>query len=316
MRLDNLPESDNIEDRRGEDGGGFGRGGGGFGMPRGGGLGIGGIIVVGLISWALTGSPFALLGPFLGGEEQSYQQPHQPQRPDGQARRTGTPTDDIGRFVSRVLGSTEVGWKDIFAKEGQRYRAPVLVMYRGYTDASCGGMAQSAMGPFYCPADQKVYLDTSFFREIETRFRGCEGKACQFSQAYVIAHEIGHHVQNLLGILPRVQQRQRGLDRTSANRLQVQVELQADCLAGVWANRENANQLAQGRPPFIEPGDVEAALRTAAAIGDDTLQRKATGRVVPDSFTHGSSEQRQRWFQIGFREGSVKACNTFAAAGL
>ena len=156
------------------------------------------------------------------------------------------------------------------------------------------------------PNDQKVYLDTSFFREIESRFRGCDAgsKGCQFAQAYVIAHEVGHHVQNLLGILPRVQQQQRGLDRAAANQLQVRVELQADCFAGVWATHENRRQKDLGHPPFIEPGDVEAALRTAAAIGDDTLQRKATGHVVPDSFTHGSAEQRQRWFQNGFREGT------------
>ena len=320
MRLDDLPESGNIEDRRGEDGGGYGGGyGGGFGMPHVGGLGIGGILVVGLLSWALTGNPFALLGMFLGGGggyQQPYQQPYQQQRPSGEARRTGTPGDEAGRFVSRVLGSTEVEWKSIFAASNQQYRPPVLVMYRGQTDAPCGGQAQSAMGPFYCPSDHKVYLDTSFFREIETRFRGCEGKTCQFSQAYVIAHEVGHHVQNLLGILPKVQQQQRGLDRASANRLQVRVELQADCLAGVWANRTNADLRKQGKPPFIEAGDVEAALKTAAAIGDDTLQRKATGRVVPDSFTHGSSEQRQRWFQTGFKEGTIAACNTFGAANL
>ncbi len=320
MRLDDLPESGNIEDRRGEEGGGYG---GGFGIPGGvGGLGIGGIIVLGLIGWALGIDPRLLIGGaeiLTGGGGSQYQQPYDPrsqQRPGGQARHTGAPTDDIGRFVSRVLGSTEVEWKDIFAKAGQRYRPPVLVMYRGQTDAPCGGVAQSAMGPFYCPSDQKVYLDTSFFREIETRFRGCEGKACQFSQAYVIAHEVGHHVQNLLGILPKVQQQQRGLDRASANRLQVRVELQADCFAGVWANHENANQRAQGKPPFIEPGDIEAAMKTAAAIGDDTLQRKATGHVVPDSFTHGSSEQRQRWFQTGLKEGTIAACNTFQAARL
>ena len=164
------------------------------------------------------------------------------------------------------------------------------------------------MGPFYCPSDQKVYLDTSFFDQIATRFRGCDvgSKTCQFSQAYVIAHEVGHHVQNLLGILPKAQQAQRAADsKAAANHIQVQVELQADCLAGVWANRENESLKSQGKPPFIEPGDVEAALRTAAAIGDDTLQRTAQGYVVPDSFTHGSAEQRQRWFNTGFRSGTV-----------
>jgi predicted metalloprotease len=172
------------------------------------------------------------------------------------------------------------------------------------------------MGPFYCPADQKVYLDTSFFNEIETRFHGCEGNACKFSQAYVIAHEVGHHVQNLLGILPKVQSAQRGMERTQANHLQVQVELQADCFAGIWANHENQRQKDRGRPPFVEQSDIDAALKTAAAIGDDTLQKKATGRVVPDSFTHGSSEQRQRWFSTGFRQGTVAACDTFKAARL
>jgi predicted metalloprotease len=172
------------------------------------------------------------------------------------------------------------------------------------------------MGPFYCPNDQKVYLDTSFFREMETRFRGCEGKACQFSQAYVIAHEVGHHVQNLFGILPKVQQQQHGMDRAAANHLQVEVELQADCFAGIWANHENNRLEKAGRPSLVEPGDIEAALQTASAIGDDTLQRKATGRVVPDSFTHGSAQQRQRWFQTGFKSGTVAACNTFTAANL
>ena len=316
MRLEDLEQSSNIEDRRGE-GGGYGGGGGFGGMPiGGGGLGLGTIVVLGLISWALGIDPRMLIG---GAEVISggggYQQPYRP-GPGQQARRTGTPSDDIGGFVSRILGSTEVQWKDIFSKTGGTYRPPILVMYRGTTDARCGGMAQSAMGPFYCPNDQKVYLDASFFREIESRFRGCAGKACQFSQAYVIAHEVGHHVQNLLGILPKVQGRQRGMDRTAANKLQVQVELQADCFAGVWAFHENQRQKDRGRPPFIEQADVDAALQTAAAIGDDTLQRKASGHVVPDAFTHGSAEQRQRWFSTGLRQGTVPACDTFKAARL
>ena len=174
------------------------------------------------------------------------------------------------------------------------------------------------MGPFYCPLDQRVYLDTSFFQDLERRFRACDvgSKTCQFSQAYVIAHEVGHHVQNLLGVLPKVQQQQQQVGKVEANHLQVRVELQADCLAGVWANRENEMLKSEGKPPFIEPGDVEAALRTAAAIGDDTLQKRARGYAVPDSFTHGTSEQRQHWFNAGFRSGSVSNCNTFAAAQL
>jgi uncharacterized protein len=315
MRLDDTEQSENIEDRRGEPGGGFG--GGGFGLPLGGGgLGIGTIVVLGLIGWALGIDPRILIGgaEIFSGGGSHIQQPMQPQ--GGQARRTGKPSDDIGKFVSTVLGNIDAEWTDIFQRDGKTYRKPILVLYQGQTQAACGGVAQSAMGPFYCPTDQKVYLDTSFFREIESRFRGCEGKACEFSQAYVIAHEVGHHVQNSLGILPRVQQQQQRMDRTEGNQLQVKVELQADCLAGVWASHENKRLQSQGKPLLVEPGDIDAAMQTASAIGDDTLQRKATGRVVPDSFTHGSSAQRQRWFMNGYREGTVAACNTFRSENL
>jgi uncharacterized protein len=314
MRLDDLPESGNVEDRREE--GGY-AGGGGFGLPiGGGGLGIGAIIALGLIGWALGIDPRLLIGGaeiLTGGNEP------QVQAPPTTRRTTGVPDDEMGRFVSRVLGSTELQWKQVFAEDGKTYRAPVLVLYSGATRADCGGVAQSAMGPFYCPTDQKVYLDTSFFKQIETRFRGCDvgSKSCQFAQAYVIAHEVGHHVQNLLGILPKAQQAQRASgNKADANHIQVQVELQADCLAGVWANRENQYLQSQGKPPFIDAGDVEAALRTAAAIGDDTLQRRAQGYVVPDSFTHGSAQQRQRWFETGLWSGKLGSCNTFAAAQL
>jgi predicted metalloprotease len=303
MRLDDLPESGNIEDRRGE-GGGFG----GFGgMPIGrGGLGIGGIVVLGLIGWALGIDPRLLIGgaEVISGGDRQVQAP---------ARNgpKGVPQDAMGRDISRILGSTEVVWKDIFAKDGMNYRPPTLVMYSGVTRASCG-TAQSAMGPFYCPVDQKVYLDTSFFREIQTRFRGCDAgsKSCLFAEAYVIAHEVGHHVQNLLGILPKVEQQQAAQSKASANALQVKVELQADCFAGIWANR------SEQRWNELDPGDVEAALRTAAAIGDDTLQKQAQGYAVPDSFTHGTSAQRQRWFNSGFKGGTIGNCNTFGAAQL
>jgi predicted metalloprotease len=183
-----------------------------------------------------------------------------------------------------------------------------VVLFRNATNGGRCGMAQSAMGPFYCPPDRQIFLDTNFFREVETRFRGCSGRACQFTAAYIIAHEAGHHVQNLLGILSRVrQQQEQAGSRAEANQLQVRVELQADCLSGVWVNKEK-----QKRPNFLEEGDIDAALQTATAIGDDTLQRKAQGRVVPDSFTHGSAEQRRRWFMTGYQSGSVQACNTFA----
>jgi predicted metalloprotease len=301
MRLDDLDKSDNIEDRRGS-------GGGGFGLPiGGGGLGIGTIVVLGLIGWALGIDPRVLIG---GAEILSGGSNSQIQQPSGQPRQAGAPSDETGGVVARILGSTESQWKAVFAEGGKTYRPPVLVMYNGRTPAGCG-VAQSAMGPFYCPNDQKVYLDTSFFKEIENRFHGCSGKACQFSEAYVIAHEVGHHVQNLLGVLPKVQQQQQQVDKVEANQLQVRVELQADCLAGVWANRQNQQLAKEGKPAFIEPGDVEAAMQTASAIGDDTLQRQATGRVMPDSFTHGSSAQRQRWFMNGLKDGNIAACNTF-----
>ena len=268
MRLDELPTSNRIEDRRG------------LTTSRAGGLGVGTIVVLGLIGWALGIDPRLLIG---GAEMMSRSgQTQQQTQVD-----TGTPSDETGRFVSAILGSTEAEWKEVFDQAGKSYQPPTLVMFSGATQSGCG-FARSAMGPFYCPVDQKVYLDTSFFQDLERRFRGCDvgSKTCRFSQAYVIAHEIGHHVQNLLGILPKVQQAKEGVEQADANALQVRVELQADCLAGVWANR------AQAKWQFIEPGDVEAALQTASALGDDRLQRQSQGYVVPDAFTHGTSAQR------------------------
>jgi hypothetical protein len=309
MRLDDVPESDNIEDRRGD---GSGGGGGGFGLPMGmggGGLGIGGIVILGIIGYALGIDPRLLIGgaEMVGGGSGHQQTRSQP------AGKMGKPSDDMGKFVARVLGTTEVEWKKIFEQAGQRYRNPTLVMFAGATRADQCGQAQSAMGPFYCPSDQKIYLDTSFFRDLERRFHGCDAgsPSCQFAQAYVIAHEVGHHVQNQLGILPKVQQQQRSVSKTEGNRLQVRVELQADCFAGVWANHSNEEWKG-----FLQPGDVEAAMKTAAAIGDDRLQKQAQGYVIPDSFTHGTSEQRQRWFETGLKAGTVQACNTFNAAQL
>jgi len=292
MRLDELPTSNRIEDRRG------------LTTSRAGGIGVGTIVVLGLIGWALGIDPRLLIG---GAEMMSRNgQTQQQTQVD-----TGTPSDEIGRFVSAILGSTEAEWKEVFDQAGKSYQPPTLVMFSGATQSGCG-FARSAMGPFYCPVDQKVYLDTSFFQDLERRFRGCDvgSKTCQFSQAYVIAHEIGHHVQNLLGILPKVQQAKEGVEQADANALQVRVELQADCLAGVWANR------AQAKWQFIEPGDVEAALQTASAIGDDRLQRQSQGYVVPDAFTHGTSAQRARWFTTGLKSGQLASCDTFRAEQL
>jgi uncharacterized protein len=299
MRLDELPRSDKVEDRRRD-------GPGGFPMGRAGGVGIGTIILLVVVGWALGINPLYLIGgaEILSGLRGSQQQS---QPAPGNAK-TEAPSDQMSELVSAVLGSTEVQWKEIFAQAGKTYRAPTLVMFSGATQSACG-FAQSAMGPFYCPNDQKVYLDTAFFQDLERRFRGCDvgSKSCQFSQAYVITHEIGHHVQNLLGILPQVQEAQRSMDAVESNQLQVRVELQADCFAGVWAHH------AEEKWRFIEPGDVEAAMQTASAIGDDRLQRRSQGYVVPDGFTHGSSEQRTRWFMTGLRSGQVSSCDTFQA---
>jgi predicted metalloprotease len=305
MRWDDFRRSDNVEDDRG---GGGGFGGGGIGIPvGGGGLGIGTIVVLGLIGWALGIDPSVLIGgaELVNSSTHSQQQPSQPS-----TRRTGAPKDQMGDFVAAVLGNTEDTWTEIFRNSGQTYLVPRLRLFSGSEQGGCG-FAQAAMGPFYCPNDKRIYLDTSFFRDMRERFRGCSGKACEFAEAYVIAHEVGHHVQNLLGILPKAQNAQRAAgSKVEANRIQVRVELQADCLAGVWANHSNQ------RWNSLEAGDVEAALQTAAAIGDDRLQQQSRGYVVPDAFTHGSSAQRQRWFTTGLKEGKVSACNTFNAATL
>src|SRR6476659_7279080 len=302
MRLDQLPRSDNVEARRGE--------GGGFRIPGGrGGMGIGTIVILGLLGWWLGIDPSILIGgaDILTGGGRSQQQ----QQQESQETRTGAPSDQMAQFVSAVLGGTEAQWQKIFAAAGKTYQAPTLVMFSGATRSGCG-FAQSAMGPFYCPNDRKVYLDTSFFQDLERRFRACDAgsKSCQFSEAYVISHEIGHHVQNLLGILPKVQQLQQGMDKADSNQLQVRVELQADCLAGVWAHH------SEEKWRLIEPGDVEAAMQTASAIGDDRLQRRSQGYVVPDAFTHGSSAQRTRWFVAGLKSGELASCDTFSAQQL
>jgi uncharacterized protein len=302
MRWDDFRRSDNVEDARDGDGG-FG-GGGGMSMG-GGGLGIGTIVVLGLLGWALGIDPRILIGGadiLMGGGSGSQVESRAPQNVP-----SGAPSDQSGQFIAAVLGNSEDVWTAIFKENGRTYRAPKLRLFSGVTRSACG-TAQAAMGPFYCPNDQRIYIDTSFFRDLERRFRGCSGKACEFAQAYVITHEVGHHVQNLLDVLPQAQRQQQAAgSRAQANAIQVRVELQADCFAGVWANR------SEQKWKFIEPGDVEAAMQTAAAIGDDRLQRQSQGTVVPDSFTHGSSAQRQRWFSIGLRDGRVSSCNTFSA---
>jgi predicted metalloprotease len=299
MRWDDFRRSTNVADERGASGGG---------LPGGaGGLGIGTIIILGLIGWALGIDPSVLINGaqiLSGGGVPSQQTSQAPIADDAQTASTKD-------FVAAVLGDTEDRWTEIFAAAGKTYHAPRLVLFSGAIQGGCG-MARSAMGPFYCPQDQQVYLDMSFFEDLQNKFGACANEnACHFSEAYVIAHEVGHHVQDELGILPRVTQAQQAANSQSdVNALQVRIELQADCFAGVWANH------AQQKHSFLEAGDVDQALQTASAIGDDRLQKEMQGYVVPDSFTHGTSEQRKRWFSNGFNSGQVSACNTLSANSL
>jgi uncharacterized protein len=305
MQMDG-DESSNIEDRRGEGGGfgGGGFGGGGFGggfLPLGGGLFRGGfgLIAIIVISLILGINPISLLTGMDSGGGSGYVAPRTETRT---AARPASSADPETQFVARVLKSTEDIWGTLFQQMGKQYRQPRLVLYRDATQTACGA-GQSAMGPFYCPPDQRVYLDLSFFDEMASRFHA----PGQFPQAYVIAHEVGHHVQNLLGISTKVEQMRQGMSKRDANAMSVRVELQADCLAGVWAY--HANQERGGK--MIGEGDVEQAIAAATAIGDDRLQRQAQGRVVPDSFTHGSSALRVRWFKAGLEGGDMNHCDTF-----
>jgi predicted metalloprotease len=302
-------ESSNIEDRRGEGGfGGGGFGGGGIPLPIGGGGGglfKGGIGLVAFIVIALIfgADPMALLSGLAGGDTASYTTPASQ---TGRSARAPA-ADGETQFVSRVLKSTEDVWTSLFRDMGRQYVDPKLVLYRDATRTACG-TGQAAMGPFYCPADERVYLDLGFFDDLASRFHA----PGQFPQAYVIAHEVGHHVQNQLGITGKVDQMRQSMSKRDANALSVRVELQADCFAGVWANR--AEQKSGGK--MIDDKDVDQALAAASAIGDDRLQKQAQGRVVPDSFTHGSSAQRTRWFRIGLDSGDPRKCDTFRAQQL
>jgi predicted metalloprotease len=276
-------ESQNVEV---DQGGGGGRG-FGFGGGR---MGIGGLLILAVLGWIFFKNPLALLDQG-GGQPNAYAPTSQPAQVDAQQK----------EFVSRVLGSTEKTWTDIFAGMGRTYADPKLVLFSGGVNTACGA-ASTAVGPFYCPGDQKVYLDLDFFRELQTRFHS----SGDFARAYVIAHEVGHHVQDQLGIFAKTSQLQRqGAAMEGATGLSVRQELQADCFAGVWANR------TQQRLQWLQPGDVESALNAASQIGDDTLQREARGTVVPDSFTHGTSAQRVKWFKTGLESGDIRSCNTF-----
>ncbi len=298
MRLDDEKQSSNIEDRRGSGGRG-----GGFGFPRGrggrgvriggkkGGFGIGTIIIMAIAYFVFGVNPMEMLNG--GGTGGSFtQQAPQRQTPQSQAA-----NDEMKVFVSKVLHTTETTWDKIFREQGKTYEKPRLVLFSGHVQSACG-MAQSAMGPFYCPGDRKVYIDMSFFRDMKRQL----GTSGDFAWAYVIAHEVGHHVQTLLGISAKVTAARRRVSKVEGNQLSVRMELQADCFAGMWAHNNRK---------ILEAGDIEEGLNAANAIGDDRLQRKSGGRVVPESFTHGSSAQRVAWFKRGLNSGKLSECNTF-----
>ena len=279
MRLDNEQESSNVEDRRG----------GGVGGRS---IGVGTIVL-------------ALVAMYFGVDPSLVMNMGQGMSQNAPVEAKAIPADDPqAKFVAKVLHSTEVTWDKIFQGSGHEYPAPKLVLFSGQTSTACGG-GQAAMGPFYCPGDQKVYIDLAFYDEMKNRFHA----PGDFAQAYVIAHEVGHHIQHLMGTSDKVQQaRQNARSEVQANQYSVRLELQADCYAGVWANH------ADGANRILEAGDVEEAMTAAAAIGDDALQKQAQGYAVPDSFTHGTSQQRQRWFNQGLSTGDVNKCDTFTAA--
>lgn len=326
MRYDDRDEeSKNVEDRRAESGGGspFGRGGMPFPIPMGGGgrggLSLTTIIILGVL-WFLFGSKiFGGGGPDLGGSVQLPPLPRIdagpsrpgaspfeiPGLPGGGSGRVTAESDEMKKFVGRVLKDTEDVWGRVFQSFGRRYEEPKLVIFSGAFPTACG-TGQAAMGPFYCPLDRKIYIDLSFYEDLKRRFNA----PGDFAQAYVVAHEVGHHVQTLLGIAEKVQSLKQRSSEREANQIQVRMELQADCFAGVWAalNHQVKNRL--------QPGDIEEGLNAAQAIGDDRIQRQQTGRVVPDAFTHGSSAQRVRWFRRGLETAQIQQCDTFSASDL
>ncbi|MBX3573927.1 MAG: zinc metallopeptidase [Mesorhizobium sp.] len=300
MRWRGRRQSSNIEDQRGAGGGlGGGLGRGGFRIPvggtRSGGFSLSTIVILVVLFFALRAcgiDPLAMLEE--GGVPGQTQV--QPSQPGGQ---TVQPSDEMGQFVATVLAETEDVWKGIFQAEGQTYQEPTLVMFSDQVRSACG-FASAASGPFYCPGDRKVYIDLAFYDQLARQF----GAAGDFAQAYVLAHEVGHHVQNLIGVLPRFNQMRQSMSQAEANEMSMRVELQADCFAGVWGH-------FTAQKGLLEEGDIEEALNAAQQIGDDTLQRKTQGYVVPESFNHGTSQQRQTWFARGFKSGKLSDCDTF-----
>jgi len=294
MKWEGQRESDNVEDLRGQGGSGFGGSGIGFGH-----IGVGTIVIAIVAGLVFHVNPLTILGMLSGGGA-PVQQTQPVDR--GQPTAQGGQEDQMKRFVSVVLADTEDVWTQVFKERGGTYRDPKLVLFRQETSTGCG-RGEAATGPFYCPSDEKVYIDLSFYDLLRTKL----GAPGDFAQAYVIAHEVGHHVQKLMGITEKVDNARRSSDETGSNGLSVRLELQADCFAGIWANR------AQSTKQIIEAGDIDEALNAASQIGDDTLQRKARGTVQPDTFTHGTSAQRVHWFKQGYQTGQIEQCDTFKA---
>ncbi len=303
MRWQGRRQSGNVEDRRGQPGLGYGSGSGSripIGFPRtargGGGLGIGAIAAILIVGWVLGVNPIDLLSGIEGGAPVSVG--------GGDTGTVGTPSDDAGKFVAAVLADTEDTWTKIFAANGKQYVDPTLVLFTGSTSSACG-FASSASGPFYCSQDAKVYIDLDFYRQLREQFNA----PGDFAEAYVIAHEVGHHVQDLLGTLGKVDDQRARSSEADSNALSVRLELQADCYAGIWAHAAEAEGI-------LDVGDIDEALNAAAQIGDDTLQRRSQGYVVPETFTHGTAAQRSRWFKRGYNDGDLTSCDTFNAATL
>ena len=313
MRWKGRARSKNVNDKRGSSGGfgfpgGMGRTGRGMQVPRrsgrSGGMGIGTLIIIGIVLWFLGINPLSLLSGGLGGNLGGGFSPQvqAPQRQ--QTTRPSISDDEMTQFVQTVLGSTEQVWASIFANYGKQYREPKLNLFSGQVRSACG-MASAATGPFYCPADSQVYIDLSFYRELATKF----GAGGDFAQAYVLAHEVGHHVQNIIGVLPQFNRMRSSMGKVEVNKMSVKVELQADCFAGVWGHYVQ-------KEGWLERGDLEEALVAANQIGDDAIQKRTQGYVVPESFNHGTSEQRRYWFRRGFESGRIESCDTFNAKKL
>lgn len=311
MRWKGRSRSANVKDNRGRRSGGMGFPGGGMRIPMGGasrgaggGMGIGTMIVIGIILWMLGINPLTLLGGGIGGDLSGGFAPRTQSPSEQTAPRTGGRDDEQKQFVETILGSTEQVWEVKFADFGKQYSKPKLVLFSGQVRSACG-TASSASGPFYCPGDNQVYIDLSFYKDLETKF----GAGGDFAQAYVIAHEVGHHIQNIIGVLPQFNKMRRSMGKIEVNKMSVKVELQADCFAGVWGHYVN-------REGWLEKGDLEEALVAATQIGDDTIQKRTQGYVVPESFSHGTAEQRRYWFSRGFESGRMESCDTFKAKNL